>query len=114
MRSVKIAEFKRNPTGTLRKARKTPVIVTVDDHPEAIIFHLEGESILTEPKVRLAVVTALFVDGDLSLGEAAKAVKMPIAEFVKHLGQLGIPAITGTAEDAVHDLEVLRKWTASS
>jgi predicted HTH domain antitoxin len=114
MRSVSIAEFKKNPSGTLRKARKTPIVLTIDDQPEAVIFHLEGEGIPSQSKVRLAVVTALFADGAISLSEAARVAKMPIAEFIKHLGQLGIPAITGSAEDAAHDLEVLRKWTASS
>ncbi len=114
MHSVKLADLKKNPSGTLRKARKTPVVVTVDDHPEAIIFHLDGDGVLTEKKLRLAVVTGLFADGDFSLEEAAEAARMPIAKFVKHLGHLGIPTITGTAEDADRDLEVLRKWTASS
>jgi predicted HTH domain antitoxin len=114
MRSVKLAEFNRKPSDTLRKARKTPVVVTRGDRPEAIIFHLDANNILSEPTIRLAVVTALYVDGDLSLGQAAEELNMSPGEFMKHLGQLRIPTITGSAQDAVRDLQVLRKWTASS
>ncbi len=95
MRSVKLADLKKNPSGTLRKARKTPVVVTVDDHPEAIIFHLDGDGVLTEKKLRLAVVTGLFADGDFSLEEAAEAARMPIAKFVKHLVTSAFPPSLG-------------------
>ena len=114
MRSVKIDELAKNPSKTVRTARKTPIVVTIGDRPEAIIFHLEGNNLLTTAKMRLAVVTALFFDGHLPLSAAARAVKMPLARFVRHLGGCGIPGITGSASDAAQDLEVLRKWTASS
>jgi hypothetical protein len=114
MRSVKLAELAKNPSKTVRTARRTPVVVTIGDRPEAILFHLAGDNLLTTAKMRLAVVTALYIDGHLPVDAAARAVTMPLARFMKHLGRSGIPAITGSAADAAQDLDVLRKWTASS
>ena len=114
LRSVTIAEFKKNPSGTLRKARKAPVVVTEDDQPEAIIFHLDDGRLLSESGRRPVLAMALFKVGHVSLGRAAKIAKRPLAEFIPYLGSRGIPAITGTAEDVDKDLEVLRKWGKSS
>lgn len=114
MRSVTLAEFKKNPSGTLRKARKTPVVVTEKDHPEAIIFHLDDGTLLSESGVRPAIAATLFKEGHISLGRAAKIAEMALAEFIPYLGSKGIPAITGTAEDFDKDLEALRRWGKSS
>jgi predicted HTH domain antitoxin len=114
MRSITLAEFKKNPSGTLRKARKTPVVITEKDHPEAIIFHLDDGTLLTDSGVRPAIAAALFKEGHISLGNAARIAEMPLAVFIPYLGSKGIPTIKGTAEDVDRDLEVLRKWGKSS
>jgi predicted HTH domain antitoxin len=114
MHAVKVHELKNNPSEALRRARKGPVIVMKGDEPEAVIFHLDSNALLSEPGMRLALATALFAEGHLSLGRAAGMANMPLAEFIPYLGSRGIPAITGTAEDARKDLEVLRKWGKSS
>jgi predicted HTH domain antitoxin len=114
MHAVKVSELKNNPSEALRHARRAPVIVMKGDQPEAVIFHLDNDGLLSEPGMRLALATALFKEGHLSLGRAAKLADMPLGEFIPYLGSRGIPAITGTAEDARKDLEVLRKWGKSS
>jgi predicted HTH domain antitoxin len=114
MHAVKVHELKNNPSEALRRARKAPVIVMKGDQPEAVIFHLDNDGLLSEPGMRRALATALFEEGHLSLGRAAKLAQMPLAEFIPYLGSKDIPAITGTAEDARKDLEVLRKWGKSS
>ena len=114
MYAVKVHELKNNPSEALRRARKGPVIVMKGDEPEAIIFHLDSNALLSQAGMRLALATALFKDGHLSLGHAARLADMPLAEFIPYLGSRGIPAITGTAEDARKDLAALRKWRKSS
>jgi predicted HTH domain antitoxin len=114
MHAVQVHELKNNPSQALRRARKAPVIVMKGDQPEAIIFHLDNNALLSESGLRPALAAALFEDGHLSLGRAARLAEMPIGEFVPYLGIHGIPAITGTAEEALQDLETLRKWDKSS
>jgi predicted HTH domain antitoxin len=112
--AVKVHELKNNPSEALRRARKAPVIVMKGDEPEAVIVHLDHDGILSESGVRRALATALFKDGHLSLGRAAKLANMPLGEFIPFLGRQGIPAITGTADDVRRDLEALRRWDKSS
>lgn len=114
MHSVQVHELKNNPSEALRRARKAPVIVMKGDKPEAVIFHLDKNSLLAQPGMKAALATALFKDGSLSLGRAAKLAEMTLAEFIPHLGHQGIPAITGTAQDATDDMAALRRWTKSS
>lgn len=114
MHAVKVHELKNNPSKALRQARKAPVIVMKGDHPEAVIFHLDNDALLKQPGMRLTLATALFKDGDLSLGRAARLAELPLVDFIQHLSRAGIPAIQGTADDARADLETLRKWFASS
>jgi len=114
MHAVNVSELKNNPSQALRRARKAPVIVMKGHEPEAIIFHLDKEALLSKSGVLPALAAALFKDGHLSLGRAAKLADMPIGEFIPYLGNQGIPAITGTAEEALEDLETLSRWEKSS
>jgi predicted HTH domain antitoxin len=114
MHAVKVHELKNNPSEALRRARKAPVIVMKGDQPEAIIFHLDNDGLLSEAGVRQALASALFKDGHLSLGRAARLADMPLGEFIPFLGSQGIPAITGTAQEVLEDLETLSRWEKSS
>ena len=114
MHAFKIHELKNNPSEALRKARIAPVIIMKGDQPEAILFHLDDDSLLGEPGMRLALATALFKDGHLPLGRAARLAELPLAEFICHLSRQGIPAISGKAREVKDDLETLRKWRKPS
>jgi predicted HTH domain antitoxin len=114
MHAFKINELKNNPSEALRKAKTAPVIIMKRDHPEAVIFHLDNDSLLSEPGMRLALATALFKDGHLPLGRATRVAEMPLGEFIRHLSREGIPAISGKAREVRGDLEALRKWRKSS
>src|SRR5579871_1585549 len=114
MHAVKVHELKNNPSEALRRARKAPVIVMKGDKPEAIIVHLDKDELLSKAGVRQALASALFKDGYLSLGRAARLADMPIGEFIPYLGRQGIPAIAGTPQEALEDLETLRRWDKSS
>lgn len=114
MHAVKVHELKNNPSGALRQAKKAPVIVMKGDQPEAVIFHLDNDALLGQPGMRLALATALFREGDLSLGRAARLAEMPLVDFMKCLSSRGIPVLRGTAREVKKDLEALDKWRASS
>ncbi len=100
MHAVKVHELKNNPSEALRAARKSPVIVMKGNHPEAVIFHLDNDALLTLPGMKLGLATALFKDGHLPLGQAARLAERPLADFIQHLTRAGIPAITARTQEA--------------
>lgn len=114
MHAFKVHELKNNPSEALRKAKTGPVIIMKGDQPEAVLFHLDDDSLLSQPGMRLALATALFKEGRLALGRAARVAEIPLAEFIRHLSREAIPAISGKASEVKHDLETLRKWRKSS
>lgn len=113
-RHLGLHQLKNNPSEALRKLKDAPVLVLKGDKPTAIMLNLDGEALLNEPDVKLAIATELFRCGHLSLGRAARLAGMPIVEFMRHLSARGVPIIKGTAKDAQKDLETLNKWRASS
>jgi predicted HTH domain antitoxin len=76
--------------------------------------HLQASGLLEMPGVRLALATALFKDGSLSLARAAKVADMPLPDFMQHLSRSGIPVIQGGANEVKRDVETLEAWLASS
>jgi predicted nucleic acid-binding protein/antitoxin (DNA-binding transcriptional repressor) of toxin-antitoxin stability system len=93
MKSVNIRQLKNNPSDALRMARRAPVVVMNRDQPEALLVHLDDESLLGEAGVRLALATALYRSESVSLGRGAKVAAMPLADFMLHLSREGIPVI---------------------
>jgi predicted HTH domain antitoxin len=98
----------------LRKVKDAPVIVLKDHRPAAIMMNLEHESLLSHPDVKLALATELFRGGHLSLGRAARLAGLAIIDFMRHLSDRRIPVIRSTARQATAELQVLKKWLASS
>lgn len=114
MDAVNVSSLKNNPSEALRKARKDMVVVMNRDEPDALLVHLDKAQTLSLPGVRAALATALFRDGNLSLGRAARLAGMNLPAFMQHLSRLGIPAIGGSAEEAGRDMDTLDAWLASS
>jgi predicted HTH domain antitoxin len=114
MHAVKVYELKNNPSEALRQAKKAPVIIMKGDEPTAVMVHLDDDSLLSRPGVKMALATALFKDGSLALGRAARLADVSLVGFIQHPSRLGIPAIRGKASEAKADLETLNKWLASS
>jgi predicted HTH domain antitoxin len=56
----------------------------------------------------------LFRDGHLSLARAARLAELSLGQFVSHLSRLGIPVVTGDAQDARQDMDTLEQWLALS
>ena len=96
MNSVSVQDLKKNPSAVLRAAQADPVIVLDRQQPEALIVHLKESAILDAQGIRLALATALFREGTISLGRAARFSEVPLAEFIRHVSQLGIPVVDGT------------------
>jgi predicted HTH domain antitoxin len=114
VKSVNVRELKNNPSEALRLAREGVVVVLNRDKPDAVLVHLDDEKLLGMPGVRLALATALFRDGNLALGRAARLAGLMTSVFVQHLSRQGIPVVTGSAEDVRRDSETLEAWLTPS
>lgn len=113
MHAVQVRELKNNPSQALRKAEHEMVVVMNRDHPSALLLHFD-EAMLQKSGVTVALATALFRDGGLSLARAAKVAGMTIVSFMQHLSRLGVPVVQGSAEDAEKDMETLAIWLKES
>jgi antitoxin (DNA-binding transcriptional repressor) of toxin-antitoxin stability system len=82
VKSVNVRELKNNPSEALRLAREGVVVVLNRDKPDAVLVHLDDEKLLGMPGVRLALATALFRDGNLALGRAARLAGLVTSVFV--------------------------------
>lgn len=114
MKAVSVRELKNNPSAALREAREHPVMVLNRHRPEALLVHLDDESLLSEPGIRRALAAALFRDQSLSLGQAARFSGVSIAEFIRHVSRLGIPVVGGTSDTVREDAEAIGAWRNGS
>lgn len=114
METVNVSGLKNNPTEALRKSQEDLVVVMNRDRPDALMVGLASTGALDLAGVRVALATALFRDGDLSLARAARVAQMPLAEFIAHLSRLGISVVRMSATETERDLETLDQWLASS
>ena len=110
MKAVNVRQLKNNPSEALRLAREEPVIVLNRDEPEALLVHLDDETLLSEPGVRLALATALYKSESVSLGRAAKVAGVALADFMQHVSRLGIPAVRGARAGVREDARTLESW----
>jgi predicted HTH domain antitoxin len=114
METVNVSGLKNNPTEALRKAREDVVVVMNRDRPDALMIGIEKTGLLDASGVRLALATALFRDGHLSLARSARLAKLAAADFIAHLSRLGIAIVRLSAEETARDMDTLEEWLASS
>lgn len=109
MKAVNIRELKNNPSEALRMAKKHVVVVMNRDKPDALLLHLD-ENKLSLPGVKTALATALFRDGNLPLGRAARVADMVLVDFIAHLSRLGIAVVSSGKSDLRADVATLDLW----
>lgn len=110
MKTVNIRELKNNPSAALRDAREDVVVVMNRDEPQALLVDLKQLGTGDVAGVRVALAVALFRQGNVSLGYAARVAGKPLAEWIALLGRMGIPLVSPTPEDAAHDMAVADAW----
>ena len=113
MITVNVSGLKNNPSEALRSARTDMVLVMNRNEPDALMVGVNQIKALDMPGVRIALATALFKDGDLSLARAASLAKMTLASFIAHISRLGIPVINQTDDEVEEDMDTLDEWLAS-
>jgi predicted HTH domain antitoxin len=108
MRAVNIRELKNNPSEALRAAREDDFVVVMNrDEPQALLVDLTRLNLPDMPSVRLALAIALFGQGHVSLGYAARIAGETLPGMMEMLAQRGIPIVKVTAADLDHDLETI-------
>ena len=114
MKAFSVRALKNNPSEALRAARERPVMVLNRHRPEAILFHLDDDTLLAEPGIRRALATALYREQSLSLGQAARFSGLGTAAFIQHVSRLGIPVVQGDAAAVYEDAEAVEAWRNDS
>jgi predicted HTH domain antitoxin len=114
MDAVNVSGLKNNPSEALRLAQKGVVVVMNRNSPDALMVGVDALGVLEESGVRLALATALFRDGNLSLVRASRLAEKSVSEFVSHVSRLGIPIVNLSAKEAERDMDTLDEWLASS
>ena len=114
MKAFGVRQLKNNPSAALRAAREGPVVVLSRNSPEAVLVHLDDDTLLAEPGVRRALATALYRERSLSLGLAARFSGLGTADFIQHVSRLGIPVVKGTPTTIREDVEAVGAWESDS
>ena len=115
MQTVNVSGLKNNPSEALRSARDGVVVVVMNrDQPDAVMIGLQSGKLIGEPGARIALATALFRDGGLSLVRSARMAQMPLATFIAHVSRLGIAVVEMDEAEVKRDIETLDQWLALS
>lgn len=114
MEAVNVSGLKNNPSEAMRLAHRDLVVVMNRNVPDAVLVGIDLLGALNVEGVRAALATALFRDGSLSLGRAARVAQMSVSAFVSHLSRLGIPVVRLEAAETTQDMDTLEEWLASS
>lgn len=110
MRAVSIRELKNNPSAALREAREEMVVVMNRDKPQALLVDLQQLGIPDTAGLRMALAVALFKQGNVSLGYAARVAGKSLHEMMTALSNMRIPLVALTPEDIEHDFAVIDAW----
>ena len=113
MRAVNIRELKNNPSEVLRSAREDDLVVVMNrDQPQALLVDLTRLKLPDIASVKVALAVALFGQGHVSLGYAARIAGKSLSEMMDMLAHMGIPIVPVSGSDVEHDfaaLDALRK-----
>lgn len=115
MQSVDLQQLEDDPIEALQRAHQGPLVVLEGDRAEAVVFHLDPSQLRDQQSgLSLAVAVALYKDGAVSLGRAARLASVSVSEILIHLSRLGIAVTTDEPGAGDADMETLDRWLASS
>lgn len=114
MKTVNIRELKNNPSAALREAREDMVVIMNRDVPQAVLVDLHFLGVPDVAGLRMALAVALFKQGNVSLGYAARIADKSLPEMITTLGRMCIPIVAMTPEDTRHDFAVTDQWFQDS
>ena len=80
------------------------------DQPQALLVDLTRLKLPDMASVKVALAVALFGQGHVSLGYAARIAGKSLSEMMDMLTHMGIPIVKVSGSDIEHDLATLDAW----
>jgi predicted HTH domain antitoxin len=97
----------RDRSGELTREAEAGRLSLVTRHGQPLFVSVPFTGQILEHGVRPALASALFKQGDLSIGQAAKVAGMSYADFLEHVSMQGIPVINYDPDEIEQELKVL-------
>ena len=82
--------------------------------PEAVLVHLDQDRLRQWPEVRRALALALYQEGSLSAGNAARFADLALAEFIEAASRQGIPVVHGNSQTLAEEASAIKAWRTDS
>jgi predicted HTH domain antitoxin len=115
MKALSIRELKNNPSAALREAQADGLVVVMNrQQPQALLVDLARVGGADLPGVKFALAVALFREGQVSLGYAARVAGLSVSALIERLERMGIPIVTVDDRSLDHDLSAVETWNRRS
>jgi len=99
----------RERTGELVREAEAGHLSIVAKDGRLLFVAVPMDEHLLKEGVAVALAVRLFAEGAISLGKAAKLAQLPLEEFIRHLGVMGVPAVDYPPEELDKELAALEE-----
>lgn len=106
MQTFSIREL-RDKSGELSREAESGNVSLITKHGQPLLVGVPFDRAVIESGVQTALALNLFKSGQLSLGMAARVARMPKAQFIELLGELGIAVVNYPASEVDDELAQL-------
>lgn len=114
MKALSIRELKNNPSAALREAQTDDLVVVMNrQQPQALLVDLARLGGADLAGVKFALAVALFRQGQVSLGYAARVAGLSVSDLIERFGRMGIPIVTVDDRELDHELTAIETWQDS-
>ena len=113
MKALSIRELKNNPSAALRDAQTDDLVVVMNrQQPQALLVDLAHLGSADLAGVKFAFAVALFRQGQVSLGYAARVAGLSVSALIERFGRMGIPIVNVDDRELEHDLSAIAHGNA--
>jgi predicted HTH domain antitoxin len=114
MKAVSIRELKSNPSAALREAQAGDLVVVMNrQQPQALLVDLARLGGADLPGLKFALAVALFRQGNVSLGYAARIAGLSVSNMIERLGKMNVPIVQIDERELDHDISAIDAWQRS-
>ena len=114
MKAISIRELKSNPSAALRAAQTDDLVVVMNrQQPQALLVDLARLGVADISGLKFALAIALFRQGNVSLGYAARVAGLSVSAMIERLGRLGVPIVNIGDQALDHEISAIGTWQRS-
>ena len=111
MKALSIRDLKNNPSAALREAQVDDLVVLMNrQQPQALLVDIARLEVADLAGVKFALAVALFRQGQISLGYAARVAGLSVSAMIERLGRMGIPIVNIDDRELDHELSAFDTW----